>query len=635
MLVARQGHTEGGAERPDGAGEHNAPPGAADFQDVKTVLLGTQERTLTRKVKEFFIALKVDRELPKEQILGDYVNTIYFGRRAYGIQAASQAWFGKDVSRLGVSEGAFLAGIINGPNLYDPLAGKASATRAQQRWAYVLDGMVTEGWLTPADRAKQVFPKVRPVVVPTGRKPEDQRQYLLDMVVAEAQDKADLSDDAVRTRGLRIVTTFDRKMIAEAVAAVADVLGPRKEWKRGTQAALATVDPATGAVKAIYGGDGSRSQNAAALDQVPAGSTFKPFGLVAALEGKRPRVDDPKKDCAPVAADTGLNLRSRFDGSSPRRIAGYAGGKVYNFGSPPGEQFGMIDLMSATAHSVNTVFAQLNERQGAPRQTMDVAVCAGLPRDTAGLDALTANILGPSSPHPIDMASAYATFAAEGVRNDPYVIATIKENGGIFYQHRPAPRRVFDRGVIDDATYAMAQVVRRGTGTYASNLGRPAAGKTGTSSDNHSAWFVGFTPQLSTAVAMYRLTPQGGEQALQGWGIYAGSELTGGSYPVRVWTAFMDTALHGLPTMQLPDPVFGGEARNPAPVVTSARSGPTSTSTTSSPVPTTTGPTGTPTVSPTSTATGTATGSPTSPSGSPTRTRKTLPPRPTPPVPVP
>ena len=175
-------------------------------------------------------------------------------------------------------------------------------------------------------------------------------------------------------------------------------------------------------------------------------------------------------------------------------------------------------------------------------------------------------MLGSAAPHVLDMAGAYATFAAEGTRARPFTVSSVTriEDKGVVYAYTPRAEQVFEPGVIADATYAMQQVIRRGSGSYAQGLGRPAAGKTGTSSDNKSAWFMGFTPQLSTAVALYNISGTG-QSTVKGWGRYAGSEITGGSFPVRVWTEYMKAALDGVEVQQLPEPVYGGDVFNPPP----------------------------------------------------------------------
>ena len=524
-------------------------------QYVKNAYSSTTDRSYTRKLHEFFVSLKAARELSKDQILEDYLNIIYFGRGCYGIEAAAECYFGKHVNQLTVSEAAYLAGIINGPELYDSGTSQARAG-ARARWGYVLDGMVTEGWLPAGQRAKAVFPKIKPrALTAPGSSLSGQQTYAMQMVRAEAA-RLGISDSELQRDGYKIYTTFRAGLVKDATSAVSSVLGPRRTWPAGTQVAIATVDAKTGAVVSIYGGDGERSQNAVTQDIVQAGSTFKPFGLVAALEGRR-----DLGDCTPKAPDAdSLSLRSRFDGQSPQTFGTF---KVTNFGN---EQYGNIDLVTATAESVNTVYVGLNEKVG-PQHTMDVAVCAGYPKTTRDLLANPANVLGTSAPHPIDVARAFATFAAQGVRHDTYVISKIvnSENDAVVALHDPTSgQAVFDPGVMADATAAMQAVVEHGTATTVSRLGRPVAGKTGTTSDNKSAWFAGYTPQYATVVAMYRMGKKGGQSSLEPWA-GAGSEVTGGTLPARVWTEYMSSVLQGLPVADFPQPSYGGQSGDTAP----------------------------------------------------------------------
>jgi membrane peptidoglycan carboxypeptidase len=585
-------------------------------QYVKVVLLKDSSRTISRKVKEFVIALKISREKSKEQILEDYLNSIYFGRGASGIDAAARAYFGHGAAQLTPSEGAFLAGIINGPNLYEPTDPEGLA-RAKDRWTYVADGMVTMGEITAQQRAQMVFPKAfvaqRQQIVGNGIEP--QNRYLMQMVAAEMATHG-ITDEQLKTMGYRIVTTFNKKMVDEAVQAVQDKLGPRnatgkkKGWPVGTQAALVSIDPATGAVKAIYGGDGTtRFRNAATDDTAQAGSTFKPFALLAGLEG------DPDGKYSHLQADgskiTDLNggqdplsLHSRFDGRSPQKFVGLDKPVKNAEGS-----YGMIDLVTATEHSVNTAYMNLNELVD-PLHTQNVATRAGVPASDVKHTGVN-NVLGVDDPHPIDMASAYATIAAQGVYHKPHVIAQIRTSAGgvICCQATPGETR-FDKNVVADATFALQQVVKGGTGSYAgANLNRPIAGKTGTTDANVSAWFVGFTPQLSTAVSMYRIDTKApfGPLPLKGFQGFSDSGMVGGSLPIRVWTDYMSLALKGQPVANLPTPVYGGQDQNPTPttstptITPSSPSQPTGHPTWTPPTDTGT-PTDTPTGGPTSTA---------------------------------
>lgn len=571
-------------------------------QYVKIVLLKDSSRTASRKVKEFVIALKIARDQPKDEILQHYLNAIFFGRNAYGIDAASRAYFNTTAAKLTPSQGAFLAGIINGPNLYEP-TDPAGLARAKNRWTYVADGLVTMGAVTPEQRAQMAFPTEfapkRRASTATGVDP--QNVYLMNMVKVELTSSGKYTERQLDTGGLKITTTFNQKAIGQAIAAVHTKLGDRGKWPDGTQASLVTVDPATGAVRAIYAGDGVRESNGVSQDIVQAGSTFKPFTLIAALEGARAGAGGDltsqpateRNSDGTLPRGTPLSLRSRFDGHSPMKIQG---NPFRNFS---GEQFGMIDLVTATQHSVNTVYAQLNAQVG-PDRTVDVATRAGVPKKTKDLIGNLANVLGTASPHPIDMASAYATIAAQGVYHKPYVVAEVLEPNGAKHTASPGGESQFSPEVMADATFAMQSVVRGGTGAYAAGLGRPAAGKTGTSEYSKSAWFVGFTPQASTAVAMYRIGAGGSQEELKGFLGFSDKNMTGGGLPVRVWTEFMSQYLKGKPVKQFPSPAYGGQEQNgatPTGTATATDTGTVTNPPATLPIPTETAmPTDTPTI---------------------------------------
>jgi len=319
---------------------------------------------------------------------------------------------------------------------------------------------------------------------------------------------------------------------------------------KGVRAGLVAIKPGDGAGVAMYGGKDSIEQplNAATQATMQAGSTFKPFALMAALED-------------------GMSLRSRFDGSSPRR---FGGTRISNFG---GSSYGRIDLLTATANSVNTVYVDLNLEVG-PEKTRKTAIEAGFPENTQDLADNDANVLGTASPRVIDVADAFATFAAEGKRADPYTVRrATSQDGSVDYRADVRPKKVFSRDSSRDLTYALQGVVREGSGRYAgNNLGRPAAGKTGTSQDNKSAWFAGYTPQLAAAVGLYRGGVKDGKAVqLSLNGLGGLSEVTGGSVPVRVWTSFMKAALEGTDVEDFPPPAFGGSSN--APLVTARSTG--------------------------------------------------------------
>ena len=526
----------------------------------------TQDRTLTRKAKELVLSIKLSQTRSKERILEDYLNTIYFGRGAYGIEAAAQAYFKIPASELNSTQGAVLASLIRSPAGYAPETNK---DRLQGRWSYVLDGMVTKGWITEKFRARQKFPKIAKRT--GGNRLAGDNGFLVDMARRELSALG-FSEEEVARGGYRITTTFDQKAMNAARTAV-DEKGP-ETGAAGLRIGIAAVQPGTGAVLAIYGGDDYLTDqfNNATQGIVQAGSTFKPFALAAALEND-------------------VSLYDRFSGvdGTTFTFPGFSPYKVNNFdGYSAG---GSISLLRATESSVNTAYVDL-ESQITPEAVVDSAIRAGIPGTTAGLNAGPTTVLGTSSPHTIDMAAAYATFAARGLQANPYVISSVRNaSGGLLYSKRPEVSRAYDADVASQVTYALTQVVQNGSGFAAQGLGRPAAGKTGTTNSNLSAWFVGYTPEIAVAVSMAKSTPTGGLQTLRGTG--GMTRVTGGSFPARMWTAMVRAFLKDTPVQQFDGSTtnsgnYGGgsyKRKTTSTPTTSTTAKPTMAPTTSAPTP--------------------------------------------------
>ncbi len=577
-------------------------------QYVKNVLLNTQDRTAKRKFKEFFIAVKIARKMDKNEILAQYLNTIYFGRNCYGVEAASQCYFGHPASKLTVSEAAYLAGIINGPELYDPYDGASSKDRATRRWNYALDGMVVTGKLTQAERDKQVFPKIVPVRV--NAKNAGQIGYLRANIRRAAKklviNGATLTDRDIDSGGLRIHTTYDKRLVNLAVKTVKEELP--KDVQPTLIVGLTTIDPRSGAVLATYGGPGFDAQHqldnsVRAAGQV--GSTFKPWALVAGLEAN-------------------ISLRTKFNGSSPQRFDGV---KVVNYDE--NSKYGEIDLIRATEDSVNTAYVALNLRVG-PENTRKVAVRAGLPDEDIKNNMV--NVLGDTTKTTLQVAGAYSTLAAQGIRHDPFFITRIdRANGSRMYLHKDPGTRVFAADVMADATYAMQQVIQRGSGARAKALGRPVAGKTGTSSSNRSAWFSAFTPQMVTTVALFDHEPGSTAQIPVK---IDGALQTGSKYPSRIWTAYMKDALGDSKVLDFPEPAWVGEEVKPTDTETASATPSITPTASGSSTPSST-PTGTVEVSPSEEPTPSE--EPSSPEPTPSETPKatTTKPKTTPPKPTP
>lgn len=494
-------------------------------QYAKTAFL-TSARTPTRKLKELIISIKLEQQISKDQILEDYLNTIWFGRGAYGIETAAQQYFGRDVDQLTLEEGAVLASVLRAPGYYDPSYGAKNQERLAARFKYVIQGMVDSGWITKSRAAMAQLPKIKPRT--RGGTFGGSRGYLLSTVQSELS-KLGFTEDQILVSGLRVRTTFQRKAQQSAEDAVA------AQRPKGAPAdlhiGLAAVTPGTGAVVAIYGGDDylKRQLNDATQSIAQAGSTFKPFALIAALEA-------------------GIGLNTLWNGNSPKSFN--VNGKPYVVGNYGKRSFGDITLLKATASSVNTVYVPLGIQVG-PDKIVDVARRAGIPNNVA-LMPTPSVVLGSASPHVLDIAGAFATYAAQGIYAKPYFISSvIGSNSGVLYQAHPQGQEVFGKDVMADLTYALQTVVQQGSGFEALKLQRPAAGKTGTSDNNASAWFSGYTPQLATSVAFFR------DDATKNLhGIGGLNSVTGGSFPARIWTAFMRGALKGQPVLQFPPPAY-------------------------------------------------------------------------------
>ncbi len=500
-------------------------------QYVKNYYL-TADQTLTRKLREILISVKIDNELSKDQILENYLNTIYFGRGAYGIQTASDAYFRKDVSELTEAEGAFLAAVMNAPSLFDPHYAEGNQERAEERFGYVVNGMVEMGWMDQATRDGLEFPEVRKPAASTAVR--GVQGYVAQEVREDLRELLELDDASIDTGGLRVTTTIVKKHQDAAKEAV-EAYRPTGEGTDDITTALTAIRPGDGAITAMYGGENyQRTQlNAATAARVQAGSLFKPITLAAAV------------------AD-GIDTLTQLPGPSPMTYGtGDGEVEVRNFRDV---SFGTLDLRVALAESVNTVYVTLNEMIG-PDKTVQAAVDLGLPEDTPGLGEDLTNVLGTASPTLVEMTNAYATLAAEGQRAEPYLVAEVRTAGGeTTYQADPQTEDGVDPDVAADVIDAMTYVMTQGSGTTAGDLGRPSAGKSGTSEGNVSAWFDGFVPQLASGVVMYK---GDGTEPMQD--VAGLDQVTGGTFPAQVWGEFMRLALEGEEVVPFPERVGLGE----------------------------------------------------------------------------
>lgn len=497
-------------------------------QYAKTAFL-TPDQTIKRKIRELIIAIKLENMMTKDEILENYLNTIYFGRGAYGVETASQVYFGKSVRDLTLRQSAVLASVLRSPGYYDPGLREGNAERLAARYRYTIRGMVSAGWADQKLLKNLEMPKVLArsktgiLAGPKG--------YLVAAVQKEL-NKLGFSDDKLMIGGLKVTTTLNKKAQEAAVLAVAKE-APKKA-PDDLHIGLAAVRPGTGAILAMYGGPDyvERQLNNATQGITQAGSSFKPFALIAALE-------------AGVALDT------VWSGKSPQTFDD--NGKPYEVANYGKKSFKNLTLLEATEKSVNTVYVPLGIAIG-PEKVIDAARRAGIPEQVEMVPTPSV-VLGVASPKVLDVANSYATFAAQGVYAKPFLVVEVgNRNGGVLYKANPQGQEVFGKEVMADLTYALQNVVKYGSGFAAQKLGRPAAGKTGTSQENSSAWWNGYTPQIAASVAFYR---DDSTESLRGIG--GMRTLTGGSFPARIWTEFMKGALKGEPVIDFPEPVFIGE----------------------------------------------------------------------------
>ena len=506
------------------SGNLNGEGGSTITQQYAKTAFLTPSRTIQRKIKELVISLKLENALTKDQILENYLNTIYFGRGSYGVQTAAQQYFNRDVQKLSISQAAVIASILRSPGFYDPALSKNNQKRLEARFKYVIQGMLDEKWITPEEAKKAKLPIIAPRT--TSGQLSGPKGYIIDAVQKELS-KAGFTQDQLLVGGYVIKTTIDQRAQTSAVDAV-NKLTPSPA-PTNLHIGLVAIRPGTGEIIAMYGGKDYvvRQLNDATQSIALAGSTFKPFALIAGLEA-------------------GIPLTSMWNGDSPQTFDDL--GKPYEVSNYGDEGWGQMDLLSATQHSVNTVYVPLGIKAGLDK-VVDAARRAGIPQDVAMI-ATPSVTLGVASPHVIDVANSYATFAAQGVYSKPFLVTeVVGPDKAVLYQGKPQTQEVFSKEVMADLTYALKSVVNGGTGSAALKLGRPAAGKTGTSQSNASAWFSAYTPQLAASVALFR---DSASESLNGIGGL--NSVTGGTFPARIWTAFMQGALKDEPVMSFPAP---------------------------------------------------------------------------------
>ncbi|MGY2006830.1 transglycosylase domain-containing protein [Nocardia gipuzkoensis] len=518
-------------------GKDNAGGGSTITQQyVKNAFLGS-ERTVTRKMRELIIAAKMARQWSKDDILAAYLNTIYYGRGSYGIAAAAKVYFDKQVNQLTLAEGAVLAALIRTPSILDP---ETHLAELKARWRYVLDGMVEMGVLAPGDRDATTFPLIIPLTqIPDDDVARGPEGLIRNQVVRELRDSG-ISERDLNKGALQITTTIDARAQQAVLGAVRDRLGAQPPELR---AAVVSIDPRSGAVRAYFGGyDGIGFDFAQAPLQT--GSAFKVFAAIAAQQQSIPL--------------------SRVLDSSPVTDRGT---RITNV---DGESCGKCTMAEALKRSLNTSFYRLTMTMfDGPQAIADAAHAAGIPEELPGVAGKTLSedggkplngiVLGQYVVRPIDMASAYATLGAAGVHRQPYFVQRVVTGDGRVLLDRggdpdqqvgeqlPEGKQRIPRKIAENTTEAMLPIAAYSNG-HALKNNRPSAAKTGTtqlgeSDSNKDAWMIGFTPSLSTAVWI-------GTERSQPIRTARGADIYGSGLPADIWKQVMDDALDGTPIEQ-------------------------------------------------------------------------------------
>jgi membrane peptidoglycan carboxypeptidase len=548
-------------------------------QYIKNAVLRDPSRTITRKIKEAVLAIKLERRYTKGEILGFYLNTIYLGRGAYGIQAAAQSYFGKPAAALTLSEGAYLASIIPSPESYQP---DEHPKLARERRDDVLDVMVVEGYITEREATDAKAGRVKVIPRAEVNPKEQTAAYFMEWLRREHLEPE--FGNRLYTDGLKIYTTLDLEMQRQAEQAVAGILTEPTD----PQASLVSMTP-RGEVRAFVGGTDFNNRRKARgtifASDFPghqSGSALKPFTLMAAIED-------------------GISTQSRFSGASPATIQNpecSQNGQLWqpeNFG---GASYGTLTLDQATTNSVNTIYAQLAAKLGPESIASTLEDFGFSPKFGDGeITPVCSLALGAFPATPVEMARAYAGFAGRGRLPDVIPIRYVLDSNGdcrVSYlpqkfgceeERKTAPRPVAEQNDVDVLTQTLTHVVASGTAAGSVEIGRPAAGKTGTAQNNVSSWFAGYVPQLATVVWMgYPIEP--GPDGKRGtsddfvprMGFCSdpvlcrpvhGIEVTGGSFPAQIWDAYMELATASMEIVPFATPVdFPDEVINSPPPVT-------------------------------------------------------------------
>ncbi|HUQ62820.1 MAG TPA: transglycosylase domain-containing protein [Acidimicrobiales bacterium] len=483
---------------------------------------GGRGRTLARKLKEAVIAVKLENKFSKQQILERYLNAVYFGRGAYGIQAAAKAYFGMDVTQLGLRESVYLAGIIRSPSKADVATDPDLATRYR---SVAVEAMVRTRAITRAQADEVLAVRLASYVISPSQSQTTVTSdvkgvdYFVEYVRHQLLQKYSL--DQVLRGGLRVHTTLDPKLQNLAYDAVyTDTLNRTSD----PAGALVSLDPEGRVVAMVGGKDWSKSQVNLAVGTEgggrgrQGGSAFKPFLLAETVS-------------------EGYSVESSFRGPAKIVLPKALGGEDWEVNNYENASFGQINLIDATTFSVNTVYAQLVTTIGADK-VVGMAHKLGI---RSPLNAVPSVALGTQNVSVLEMAGAYSTFANEGVQVEPRVLKQVSLGDSVVLDDQPKRTRVLERSHADTVNFVLGQVVERGSGVAAQLPDGPAWGKTGTSEDYGDAWFVGFNKKLTTAVWMGY--PQGQSQPMVS--VHGVAKVNGGSLPAQIWKRFMSRAAPG------------------------------------------------------------------------------------------
>jgi penicillin-binding protein 1A len=482
---------------------HWVSGGSTISQQTAKIVYTNQQRTMSRKLVELIDAAGLEKSLSKQQILQLYLNRIYLGSGAYGVDGAARVYFGTSARQLTLAQAAMLATLTRAPSVFSP---RRDLLRAQQRASLVLDSMVDNGAITEAAAAAA---RAEPAAI-IDRASMDARNYFLDSAADEATRLATVNG-AAPSADMVVHTTLEPKVQEAARLAALRTLNKFGKKTRTSEAAVVMMKP-DGAVSALIGGVDYQDSvfNRATQAHRQPGSAFKPFVYLAALE-------------------SGITPWETRDDEAVD-IGGY---RPTNFG---GKSYGTLTLADALAHSVNTITVNLAQEVGM-RNVVAAAKRVGI---TSPLQANASLALGTNEVTPLELTAAYAAFANGGYRVSPYLVTEVDIGGKAIYQRRvPPPPRVIAQSVNRDLTAMLYGVVVNGTGGYASLHGREAAGKTGTTQDSHDAWFVGFTTDYVAAAWV------GNDDASPTRGV------TGGTLPAYIWRDAMLAAEQGLPLKPL------------------------------------------------------------------------------------